>query len=162
MSHTSIVISVSTLGPGPKLLINHGDFQAEGESIVLLYGVSTNLQTKYRKYEQVRWEVSWTLHLRRWNDRSYMLLFSVVKPLQELSTFFAEGLMDCRDVVINKLVLSFEHIRGEQRTEKLREDCFASALALSPTVLSFLIRKRSGEKNSRSFTSCSIRTPEDW
>ena len=106
-----------------------------------------------------------------------MLLFSLAKPLPELSTFFAEGLNDCRDVVINKLVLSFEASRGEQMKEKhasedvkmapgldtasnLREDCFARVLALIPTVLSFLSITRSGEKNSRSFTSCSRRTPE--
>lgn len=101
-----------------------------------------------------------------------MLLFSLAKPLPELSAFFAEGLKDCLDVVINRLALSFEPNRGEQRTEKhvseevkmapcfdtasnLREDCFVRALALKPTVLSFLIIKRSGEKNSMSFTSCS-------
>lgn len=53
LSFTSIVISVSTLGPGTKELINHGDFQAEGDSILLLNGVSTNLQTKHHKEEQV-------------------------------------------------------------------------------------------------------------
>lgn len=79
---------------------------------------------------------------------------------------------------MNKLVPSFERNRGEQRTEKhvseevkmapcfdtpsnLREDCFVRALALSPIALSFLITKRSGEKNNMSFTSCSRRTPED-
>lgn len=42
-SRTSIDISVSTLGPGTKELINQGDFHAEGDSILLLNGVSPNL-----------------------------------------------------------------------------------------------------------------------
>lgn len=45
-SHTSILMSVSTLGPGRKELMNQGDFQAEGDSILLLKGVSPNLQEK--------------------------------------------------------------------------------------------------------------------
>lgn len=40
---TSIVISVSTLGPSSKVLKNQGDFHAEGESILLLKGVPPNL-----------------------------------------------------------------------------------------------------------------------
>lgn len=46
MEYTSTDISVSTLGPGTKELINQGDFHAEGESILLLKGVSPNLQNK--------------------------------------------------------------------------------------------------------------------
>ena len=42
-------MSVSTLGPGRKVLKNHGDFQAEGDSILLLKGVSPNLQGKKKK-----------------------------------------------------------------------------------------------------------------
>lgn len=48
-SQTSIVISVSTLGPGTKVLINQGDFHAEGDSILLLNGVSTYLETENQK-----------------------------------------------------------------------------------------------------------------
>jgi hypothetical protein len=37
-------ISVSILGPGTKELMNQGDFHAEGDSILLLKGVSPNLE----------------------------------------------------------------------------------------------------------------------
>lgn len=43
---TSIVISVSTLGPGRKEFMNQGDFHADGDSILLLKGVSPNLGMK--------------------------------------------------------------------------------------------------------------------
>jgi hypothetical protein len=39
-------ISVSILGPGTKELMNQGDFHAEGDSKLLLKGVSPNLQKK--------------------------------------------------------------------------------------------------------------------
>ena len=46
-------MSVSTLGPGRKEFMNHGDFQAEGDSILLLNGVPPNLKTPSAK-QQVR------------------------------------------------------------------------------------------------------------
>lgn len=59
-SDTSIVMSVSILGPGTKELINQGDFHAEGESIPFLNGVSPILwntktistQTMKRNWQQ--------------------------------------------------------------------------------------------------------------
>lgn len=42
-SQTSMVISVSTLDPGAKV---QGDFQAEGDSMLLLNGVSTYLENE--------------------------------------------------------------------------------------------------------------------
>ena len=42
-------MSVSTLGPARKELMNQGDFHAEGDSILLLNGVSPNLQSKHEK-----------------------------------------------------------------------------------------------------------------
>lgn len=41
-------MSVSILGPAIKELMNQGDFHAEGDSILLLNGVSPNLETKIR------------------------------------------------------------------------------------------------------------------
>lgn len=51
---TSTVISVSTLGPGRKELMNQGDFQAEGDSILLLNGVSPKLQARTSDRKQFR------------------------------------------------------------------------------------------------------------
>ena len=39
-------ISVSIRGPGTKELMNQGDFHADGDSILLLKGVSPNLENK--------------------------------------------------------------------------------------------------------------------
>lgn len=45
-------MSVSTLGPGRKEFMNHGDFHAEGDSILLLNGVPPNLKTPSAKQPQ--------------------------------------------------------------------------------------------------------------